>query len=106
MDSSTPTEVTIRQLMELLESEKPPAVIDIRQPEELQDVPAIPTAVNIPMSQLMARLGEVPKNRPVILVCASGSRTAFAQKFLAVKGYDCKGLAGGMMAWTKAANSL
>jgi len=106
MSDNHPTEITVRQLMELLESENPPYVLDIRQPEELQDVPPIPSAINIPMTQLMARLSDVPKaspdGGPIILVCASGSRTALAQKFLAAKGYDCKGLHGGMTAWSQA----
>lgn len=104
MQPKDDADVTVRQLIEMLESKNPPAVIDIRQPEELQEVPPIPSAVNIPLSQLMARLAELPKDKPIILVCASGARSGLAQKFLAAKGYDCKGLQGGMMAWSQAQN--
>ncbi|MBI2446055.1 rhodanese-like domain-containing protein [Candidatus Micrarchaeota archaeon] len=100
------TEITVLQLKQLLQTKTPPRVLDIRQPEELDEVPAIPTAVNIPMTQLLARLAEVPKQSPnggaIILVCASGARSLMAQKFLAAKGYDCKSLAGGMVAWDRA----
>ncbi len=95
------TEVSVRQLMEQLESPAPPFLLDVREAEELQDDPAIASAVNIPLMQLMARMNELPKKKSVVIVCHSGSRSLFAQKFLAAKGYDCKSLAGGMVAWRK-----
>ena len=102
------TEISVRKLLEQLESSTPPFVLDIRQPEEIMDDPKIPAAINIPMMQLMARLNELPKPTPanvgpippaIVIVCHSGSRSMMAQKFLSAKGYDCKSLAGGMVAW-------
>jgi rhodanese-related sulfurtransferase len=79
--------------------EKPPMVVDIREKAELAVEPAMLNAKNIPMSELMARIAEIPKDREVILVCASGSRSLVAQRFLSAKGFDVKSLAGGMAAW-------
>ncbi len=100
------TEVSVRQLLQQLESQHPPFLLDVRQPEELQNDPAITAAVNIPLGQLMAHLAEVPKDKPVVIVCHSGSRSLLAQKFLTGKGYDCKSLAGGMVAWNYTQHAL
>lgn len=106
MTQNENAEITVRQLMEQLESATPPYVLDIRQPEELDELPAIPAAACIPLMQLMARLNEVPKGRRVVLVCASGARSLMAQKFLAAKGYPCQSLHGGMLAWSQAHQAM
>ncbi len=100
------TEVSVRQLMEQIESKNPPIILDIRQPEELHNDPAIASSIHIPMGQLMARMSELAKDKTIVIICHSGNRSLVAQRFLSTKGYDCKSLAGGMVAWGKAANSL
>lgn len=79
-------EISKRQLMESLESDSPPFVLDIRQPEELHDDSKMPAAILIPMSQRMARLNEVPKDKPLVIVCHSGHRSLVVQRFLSTKG--------------------
>ncbi len=115
------TELSVRQLLQQLDSTRPPFILDVRQPEELLESPAIPSAVNIPMGQLMQRLHELPKSGledadaearqsqtpkrhtgSIVIVCHSGNRSLVAQHFLSTKGYDCKSLAGGMVAWNSA----
>ncbi len=70
-------------------------VIDVRTPEEFADG-AYPGAVNIPVSSLGARLGEVPRDRPVVLYCASGARSGAAARFLKSAGYVDVVNAGGL----------
>lgn len=50
---------------------------------------------NIPLDSLRARIGEIPKNKPVYVHCHSGLRSYIACRILAGRGYDCYNLAGG-----------
>ena len=57
----------------------------------------------IPLPQLAARVAEIPTNRPLLLVCRSGARSARACAQLAELGFGpVVNLAGGMIAWQRA----
>lgn len=63
------------------------AFIDVRSPEEF-DAEHLPGARNIPVDQLDKRLAEVgPKDKPVVVYCRSGSRSARAANLLASAGF-------------------
>lgn len=51
--------------------------------------------MNIPLDSLRARIGEVPKDKPVYVHCHSGLRSYIACRILSGNGYDCYNLAGG-----------
>lgn len=70
-------------------------VVDVRTPAEFADG-AYPGAVNIPLGELGGRLGEIPKDRPVILYCASGMRSGSAARVLKRAGYADVLNAGGV----------
>jgi phage shock protein E len=70
-------------------------IVDVRTTDEFRDG-AYPGAVNIPVSDLRARLAEIPKDRTVILYCASGARSASAAKMLSGVGYNNILNAGGL----------
>jgi rhodanese-related sulfurtransferase len=60
----------------------------------------LPNAINIPLHQVTARLDEIPTDKPVILVCATGNRSGTAARQLVQAGYtDVYNLRGGTMAW-------
>jgi len=82
-----------------------PYVVDVREPDEFVAW-AIPTAVNIPVGELAARLAEVPTDREVVTVCASGSRSAVAAETLSRAGRRAANLAGGMLAWSGTYDSV
>ncbi len=65
-----------------------PIVVDVRTPEEFEDG-AYPDAVNIPLDELMERYGELGNNasREITVYCASGARSAYAQRVLMQIGY-------------------
>jgi len=72
------------------------AVIDVRSPEEFAEG-AYPGARNIPINTLMSRLAEVgPKDRPVVLYCASGGRSGVGRQLLLASGYVDVVNAGGL----------
>jgi rhodanese-related sulfurtransferase len=75
-------------------------VIDVREPHEYKGG-YIPGAMNIPLSQLKHRVGDVPKDKDVLLYCRSGMRSKQAARILSKKGISQLGhLQGGMMSWT------
>jgi len=79
-------------------------IVDVREPHEFKSG-HIPNARNIPMSQLKDRIKELEKfkNRPILLVCQTGQRSAQIYASLADEGFaEAVGLAGGMGAWQQA----
>lgn len=62
----------------------------------------VPGAVHIPYPQLRARLGELPRDRPVVAYCASGVRSSLAASLLAADGREVRNLRGGLAAWRRA----
>ena len=75
--------------------------LDVREDDEWQ-AGHIDGARHIPLRDLSARAGELPKDRPIIAVCRSGSRSAVAVRGLKQLGYDAENLDGGVTAWSKA----
>lgn len=73
-------------------------LLDVRQPEEYQGE-HITGAVNIPVQALAERLGEVPKDRPVVFYCRSGNRTKKAAAILSQAGYRDLYDLGGILQW-------
>ena len=74
-------------------------VLDVREPDEFAAW-CIAGAVNIPLGELPARLGEVPRDREVVTVCAVGERAASATTVLDDDGVAAEVLRGGMAAWS------
>lgn len=60
--------------------------VDVRSAAEFANGNA-PGTINIPLQELGSRLGEIPKSAPVVLCCASGSRSGMARLMLRKKGY-------------------
>jgi phage shock protein E len=61
-------------------------LIDVRSAGEFASANA-PGTVNIPLQELGRRLGEIPKSAPVVLCCASGTRSGMAKLLLLKNGY-------------------
>lgn len=79
-----------------------PVLLDVREVNEFETVRA-PGALLIPMSTFQARAGEVPTDRPVMVICHTGGRSSAVTGFLVRGGRtDVVNVAGGMEAWAKA----
>lgn len=76
----------------------PPLVLDVREDWEWE-AGHIADSVHIPLGELAARVGEVPGDRPVVVVCRSGVRSQMAADAMAEAGWDTANLAGGLLAW-------
>lgn len=70
-------------------------IVDVRSPDEFGSG-AYPGAVNIPLRALGGRIGEIPRDRPVIVYCASGMRSASAVHALKRAGFADVVNAGGL----------
>ena len=75
-------------------------LLDVREADEWAAGHA-PGAVHLPLSQLQARVAEVPVDRPVSVVCHLGGRSAQATAFLLAHGVAARNVAGGMDAWQR-----
>jgi NADPH-dependent 2,4-dienoyl-CoA reductase/sulfur reductase-like enzyme/rhodanese-related sulfurtransferase len=71
-------------------------LLDVREPVELA-VERVPGAVNIPLGQLRARLGELPRDREILVICRSGQRAYYATRLLVQHGFNARNLSGGML---------
>ncbi len=92
-------EITAEELAEMLGTERAPLLLDVREPDEFEGW-AIPGARNIPLSTLAEEIGHVERDRRVVVVCASGLRSARAVGALRTAGIDAANLVGGMLAWS------
>ena len=73
-------------------------LIDVREPDEVAAW-QIPGAHSIPLASLHSRLGEVPLDKDLVLVCAKGTRAREGVELLAEEGIESRVLDGGMGAW-------
>jgi len=76
-----------------------PILLDVREANEFSEVRA-PGALLVPTSTFMAHVGELPADRPLMVVCHMGGRSAAVAGYLIRAGRtDVVNVAGGMEAW-------
>jgi rhodanese-related sulfurtransferase len=76
-------------------------VVDVREPFEYVQG-HVPGAQLMPAGQLPAYVGDLPRDVPVYVVCASGNRSLSAAGFLSAAGIDAWSVAGGTGDWLRA----
>src|SRR5215469_7015599 len=77
-------------------------LLDVRNGNEYRDG-HIPGSMHIPASRLTKKLGDVPRDRPVLVYCAGGNRSVAASSELLSAGFtDVADIAGGFDAWDEA----
>jgi adenylyltransferase/sulfurtransferase len=92
-------EITPLELQRMRDANEHFALIDVREPYEVEICSIGGTS--LPMSQLVDRIGEVPKDVPVVVHCRSGSRSAAVIDALSSRyGYtNLINLQGGILAY-------
>ena len=81
-------------------------LVDVRTTEE-RDAGRIPSdTAHIPFEELLARAGELDKERPVVFYCRVGERSAAAADAFAASGFDASSLAGGIVAWEESGKAV
>jgi rhodanese-related sulfurtransferase len=77
-------------------------IVDVREADEFARE-RIDGVALLPISQFVVRHRELPKDRPLLVVCASGSRSASATMYLLQAGWtDVRNVTGGMIGWRHA----
>jgi glyoxylase-like metal-dependent hydrolase (beta-lactamase superfamily II)/rhodanese-related sulfurtransferase len=81
-------------------------LLDVREPEEYAHE-HIPGAVNLPQAELASRIAELPRDRPVYVVCQAGMRSQRSAQFLKQAGFEhVVNVKGGTAAWAAAQQPL
>ncbi|TQM36104.1 rhodanese-like domain-containing protein [Pseudonocardia cypriaca] len=76
------------------------ALLDVRESDEWAAGHA-PGATHLPMSELTARMDELPDGDPLYVICRSGGRSARVAAYLSAQGYPAVNVEGGMQAWAR-----
>lgn len=96
----TVEEITVQELKKIQDEKEPVLLVDVREKfeKELVDI----GGTLIPLGQLADRLPEIEshKDKPIIIYCRSGARSAEACRILMSNGYrDVRNLRGGILKW-------
>jgi rhodanese-related sulfurtransferase len=76
-------------------------LIDVRQPYEFA-AGTIPGAEMMPLGSLPTRAWEIEKDKPVVIICQSGNRSAQACAYLTSRGHrNVYNLRGGVLTWAR-----
>lgn len=98
--SSSQTVIDSAELMDRLASDEDLYLLDVRQPDELLQS-KINGSINIPLAEIFQPNGmdDIPKDKPVVVICGSGNRATIASYALAQEGIDFLVLEGGINSW-------
>jgi rhodanese-related sulfurtransferase len=72
--------------------------LDVREDDEWE-AGRIVGSLHVPLGELVARQAEIPDDVPIVVVCRTGSRSAWATEMMVRAGYDAANLVGGLVAW-------
>lgn len=85
-----------------LRQERPIQLIDVREPAEFQ-AGHLPDAINIPLRSLLEQSPRIATDRPVVLYCSSGYRSALGIAALQMQGYrNVRGFPPSLKGWQAA----
>ncbi len=80
-------------------------MLDVREPDEWAHG-RIDGALHIPLMDLVERVGEIPTETQLLVVCKVGARSAQATGFLVDAGHEAINLDGGMLEWAAAGRPM
>ncbi len=92
--------ITVTELQDKLRQKPGPILVDVRTTTEYRNG-HINGADSIPLEKLEERFGKLSKNREIICICQSGSRSKRATRQLQNAGFTAVNVKGGMNAWAK-----
>lgn len=91
----TPTEFVARR-----DSGADLTLLDVREDWELA-VASVPGVVHIPMGAVADRMGELNRDKEIVVLCRSGRRSLEVARLLQQNGFRTVNLAGGILAWSR-----
>jgi rhodanese-related sulfurtransferase len=97
---SLPEEIPVTELKRMFDESEPLFLLDVREDDELATA-SIDFANHIPMATVPARINELPHDRPIVVMCHAGSRSARVARYLRENGFsNVTNLAGGIEDWS------
>ena len=93
-------EISPKDLKARLDAGETIDIIDVREAWELQQS-SLEGAIHIPMNSIPQSLDRIPKDRPVVIMCHMGSRSATVVNWMQQRGFDnLYSLEGGIDLWS------
>jgi rhodanese-related sulfurtransferase len=93
-------EISVAELAKKHKAGEDFILLDVREPDELA-IASIPWALAIPMGDVPVRYEELPKDKPIAVLCHGGTRSGRVTKFLNENGYpNAVNVAGGIRDWS------
>ncbi len=100
--TATTERLSAPRAAELLSSDAPPLLIDVRTPREHQQK-SVEGSMSIPLNHLSERAHDLPRDRPLLVYCAGGYRSSIAASLFQQQGFGrVSEIAGGIAAWDAA----
>ena len=96
--------ITVQEAAALASStdEQAAVIVDVREADELANV-RLDNAIHVPMSGFAEGAAELPRDRPLLILCATSVRSAAATGYLLRSGWtDVTNVDGGITAWERA----
>lgn len=91
--------ISSREAKKLLDKNKNIFLLDVRTPQENSQA-RLPGTVLIPIGEFEHRIGEVPKNKTILVYCAVGSRSKPVAELLSQRGYkEVYHMTDGIVGW-------
>jgi rhodanese-related sulfurtransferase len=95
-------ELTPREFLDRRESGEELTLLDVREDWEVKLAPVPTPTVHIPMGEISDRIAELQPNKPTVVICRSGGRSAQVAQFLERQGFEkVFNLSGGILAWSR-----
>jgi hydroxyacylglutathione hydrolase len=92
--------VTVQEACALLDGGKDAWLLDVRSDEELEKDGRLAGSQHIHITQVPRHMDEIPRDRPLYIVCASGLRSTIAASLLQRQGWDRVNVVlGGLSGW-------
>jgi rhodanese-related sulfurtransferase len=100
-----PAEIDVEEFDELLRAGAV-AILDVREDWEWRRG-RVPGSIHIPLAQLPARVGELPRDRDPAVICEHGNRSLVAAHFLRARGFGgAVSVGGGTVAWLRSGRAI
>ncbi len=95
-------EISVAELARMHDDGEDFLLLDVREPDEIATA-SIPWATTIPMGEVPQRLEELPRDKPIAVLCHGGGRSARVTAYLNQNGFPAaSNVAGGIDAWSHA----
>lgn len=100
-DTTINADITVAELARRRSDGSAPTVLDVREAEELATA-RIPEVLHVPMDEIPARIGELPKDAELAVMCHGGGRSGQVARYLRTQGFaNVRNVTGGIDAWSK-----